>query len=487
MAFLYPPKLPKIHTSPDDLSPTRRLKKVNMSWVRPLTAGLGSRYQQIAAQIVTAVDDGVLKPGDRLPPQRELAQALGVDLTTVTRAYTEVRQKGLLDAHGASGTYVAYSASGAKGTIDLGMNIPPLLNSAEFAHMLAQGSGTTQATASAMDLMSYHVGAGANRHRAAGAKWLQPMIGNTDIERVVVCPGAQTAIAALLLAKSQSGDAIACDMLTYPGFLAATRLLQRMAVGVKSDEHGMDPVDLERVCEHHSPAVLYLNPTIQNPTALTLSVERRAALLRVAEKYALPVIEDDPYWLLSDRRPSTMFSLAANTSSAPVYYVSTLSKCMAPGLRTAYLVVPSGEPLSPVLDALRSLALMPTPWMTEMASTWIESGLAAQWLSQIKNEMQHRQTIAASILPGNIQADPHGLHLWLQLPRHIDPYRLTQTALQQGLGVTDSEAFATGSFSPAALRVSLGGAIDRARLAQGLTRLAELLQGDPGRRVSNVV
>lgn len=487
MAFLHPTKLPKIHTSPDDLPPTRRLKKANMSWVRPLTAGLGSRYQQIATQIVTAMDDGVLRPGDRLPPQRELAQALGVDLTTVTRAYTEVRQKGLLDAHGASGTYVAYSGSEAKGTIDLGMNIPPLLNSKMFADMLAQGSGTTQATASPMDLMSYHVGAGATRHRAAGAKWLQPMIGNTDIERVVVCSGAQTAIAALLLAKSQSGDAIACDELTYPGFLAAARLLQRLAVGVKSDEHGMDPVDLERVCEQHSPAVLYLNPTIQNPTALTLSVERRAALLRVAEKYALPVIEDDPYWLLTEHPPSTMFSLAASTSSTPVYYVSTLSKCMAPGLRTAYLVVPSGEPLSPVLDALRSLVLMPTPWMTEMATTWIESGAAVQWLAQIRGELQHRQTIAASILPGNIQADPHGLHLWLQLPRHIDPYRLTQTALQQGLGVTDSEAFATGSFYPAALRVSLGGAIDRTRLTHGLTRLAELLQENPGRRVSHVV
>lgn len=458
-----------------------------MTWVQPLTAGLDSRYQQIAAQIVTAVDDGVLKPGDRLPPQRELAQALGVDLTTVTRAYTEVRQKGLLEAHGASGTYVAYSESGAKGTIDLGMNIPPLLNSAEFAQMLAQGRETAQAIASPMDLMSYHVGAGASRHRAAGAKWLQPMIGNTDIERIVVCSGAQTAIAALLLAKSQSGDAIACDELTYPGFLAATRLLQRVAVGIKSDEHGMDPIDLERVCERHRPAMLYLNPTIQNPTALTLCAERRAELLRVAEKYALPVIEDDPYWLLTERPPSTMFSMADNTSSAPVYYLSTLSKCIAPGLRTAYLVVPAGEALSPVLDALRSLALMPTPWTAEMASTWIESGVAAQWLAQIKSELQHRQTIAASILPGNIQADPHGLHLWLQLPRHIDPYRLTQTALEQGLSVTDSEAFATGSFCPAALRVSLGGAIDRIRLTHGLTRLAELLQGDPGRRVSNVV
>lgn len=487
MAFLHLLKLPKIHTSQDDLSCARRLKKANLSWVRPLTQGLGSRYQQIATQIMTAVDDGVLKPGDRLPAQRELAQTLGVDLTTVTRAYTEVRQKGLLEAQGSGGTYVSYSGSGAQGTIDLGMNIPPLLNSTEFAHLLSQGTNSIKTSASAMDLMSYHVGAGANRHRAAAVKWLQPMIGNTDIERIIICPGAQTAIAALLLAKSQSGDTIACDELTYPGFLAATRLLQRFAVGVRSDEHGMDPVDLERVCVEHRPAMLYLNPTIQNPTALTLSNKRRIELLRVAEQYALPVIEDDPYWLLTEQPPSTLFSLATDLTSTPVYYVSTLSKCIAPGMRTAYLVVPSGEPLSPVLDALRSLALMPTPWTTDMASTWIESGTAAQWLVQIKNELQHRQKIAASILPGKIQADPHGLHLWLQLPRHIDPYRLTQTALKQGLSVTDSEAFATGAFSPAALRVSLGGAIDRIRLTHGLTQLAELLQSDFGKRVSNVV
>jgi len=86
-----------------------------------------------------------------------------------------------------------------------------------------------------------------------------------------------------------------------------------------------------------------------------------------------------------------------------------------------------------------------------------------------------------------MQADPNGLHLWLQLPRHIDFYRLTQTALQQGLSVTDSASFSTGSFSPLALRVSLGGAMDRDRLTQGLSRLAELLKGDLARRVSHVV
>jgi len=455
-----------------------------MTWVRPLTVGLGSRYQQIATQITTAISDGVLRSGDRLPPQRELAQTLGVDLTTVTRAYTEVRQKGLLEAQGAGGTYVSYSRADEHGTIDLGMNTPPLLNSPAFARMLAQGNADT---ANLMDMMGYHVGAGALRHRAAGATWLTPMLGAIEHERIVICPGAQTAIAALLLAKSQSGDTIACDTLTYPGFLAAARVLQRVPVGVKSDEHGMDPMDLDRVCQAHRPAVLYLNPTIQNPTASTLSRARRTEILDIAHKHSLAIIEDDPYWLLANHAPETLFSLASNTTNTPVYYVSTLSKCIAPGLRTAYLAVPPNEPISPLLDALRSLALMPTPWTTEMATRWIESGSAAHWLTQIKDELHHRQHIAASILPGKIHADPHGLHLWLELPRHMDSYRLAQTALEQGLGITDSDAFSAGSFRPAALRVSLGGAIDRTRLTQGLTRLAELIQTEPSRRVSDVV
>lgn len=79
----------------------RKLKNPNRAWIRPLIEQGGARYQQIVRQIATAVDDLVLRPGDRLPPQRELATALGVDLTTVTRAYSELRALGLLEAQGA--------------------------------------------------------------------------------------------------------------------------------------------------------------------------------------------------------------------------------------------------------------------------------------------------------------------------------------------------------------------------------------------------
>ncbi|MEJ2801071.1 PLP-dependent aminotransferase family protein [Comamonadaceae bacterium PP-2] len=463
------------------------MKKANLSWIRPLQEGGGPRYQQITLQIVGAVEDGVLRPGDRLPPQRDLAQQFGVDLTTVTRAYSEVRQRGLLEAQGAGGTYIANPGDAETATIDLGMNIPPLLNSAAFLQLLETGSAHARDHCTSHELMSYHVGAGARRDREAAAQWLKPMMGALDPERIVICPGAQAAIAALLLVCTQSGDLLVTDEMTYPGFLAAARVLQREVAGVPSDAEGMDPGALERLCEKQRPALLYLNPTIQNPTTATLSEARRRILRDIAARFSIPIIEDDPYWLLAESAPTPLARLDAPDAAAPVYYISTLSKCLAPGLRTAYLVVPPAQPVAPVLDALRSLTLMPTPWMTAVATHWIGSGIADQWLEQVRKELKARQALAASILPGKLSADPCGLHLWLQLPRHIDPYRLMQTAQQHGLGVSDSDAFAATDVSPSSIRISLGGANDQARLAQGLSKLAELLRSDVSRRISNVV
>lgn len=86
--------------------------------------------------------------------------------------------------------------------------------------------------------MSYKVGAGAKADRDAGAAWLRPVLGRLDSQQIVVCPGAQAAIAALLLTQTRGGDAVLSESLTYPGFLAAARLLGRNVVPVAADDEG---------------------------------------------------------------------------------------------------------------------------------------------------------------------------------------------------------------------------------------------------------
>ena len=165
-----------------------------------------------------------------------------------------------------------------------------------------------------------------------------------------------------------------------------------------------------------------------------------------------------------------------------MFYISTLSKCLAPGLRTAYLVVPPTQPLEPLLDALRAITLMPAQSMVCVATEWIRDGLAQETLQRVREELKARQALAARTFRGQARAHPHGLHVWLALPPRFDQYRLIQTALEQGLGVANSDAFSVDESAPDAIRVSLGGATDQAGLQVALEKLAEILAADRPQR-----
>ncbi|HEX7991400.1 MAG TPA: PLP-dependent aminotransferase family protein, partial [Stenotrophomonas sp.] len=369
--------------------------------------------------------------------------------------------------------------------VDLSMNIPPLLGSSPFAQSMERGFQQLSQQLGQGELMSYHVGAGSRDDRAAAVQWLAPILGSVSAERVVICPGAQAALCAIVLAKTQPGDLIAAEQLTYPGLLAAARVLQRGIVSIAMDAEGMLPDALEAACQQRKPALIYLIPTIQNPTTATMSQARRAAILAIARRHGVAVVEDDPYWLLAaDAAPP----LAVDSHpDAPVYYVSTLSKCLAPGLRTAYLVVPPGEPMEPLLDALRSIALMPTQSMVAVASHWIRSGQADEMVRRFQQELRQRQQIAARILPKPYQAHSSGLHVWLPLPPRLDQYRLIQAAQAQGLGIASSEAFSIEEQAGNAIRLSLGGAVDQHSLAAALTKLTEVISAAPETRTQAIV
>ncbi|SDD96232.1 DNA-binding transcriptional regulator, MocR family, contains an aminotransferase domain [Cupriavidus sp. YR651] len=472
------------------MSAAKRPRSSNLSWVHPLESGAGPRYMQIARQIAGAVEGGVLRPGDRLPPQRELAQLLKVDLTTVTRAYSEIRLLGLLDAQGSGGSYITSRISTvepADGAIDVSMNAPPLLAGPLPVRLQRAASTHVAYRASEDVLMSYQVGAGTKADRDAGALWLKPMLGRVDGQQIIVCPGAQSALAALLLTQTREGDTVVAEPLTYPGFLAAARLFRRNVAPVVSDAQGMRPDALEAACIKHRPGLIYLTPTIKNPTATTMTEQRRRDIYAIATRYGVGIVEDDPYWLLAGDAPPPIATLMGRSRGSPVFYISTLSKCLSPGLRTAYLVMPPSRPIAPVLDALRCMVLMPAGWMTAMATQWIQSGGALKLLGAIREELAARQHLAASILPEAAVGHPYGLHRWLPLPSSWDQFRLVQFAREQGLDVTASYAFAVSETVPNAVRISLGGAVERVVLDAGLRRLAAMWSDSAPQRSFNVM
>lgn len=441
------------------------------SWLPRLAVQRGPRFLQIADALQAAVADGSLKPGDRLPPQRLLAAQLDVDLTTITRAYDEARRRHLLEGRGARGTYVAAPKVEWSSVLDLSMNTPPPPEGVDFDDMLKQGLSQVLMRADAQLLMTYHLGGGSDSDRKAAAQWLEPMFGSLDDRQIVVCPGAQAAIAALILALTAPGDVILAEPASYPGLRAAAAQFGRRILAVQADRQGMVPEMLEQACREHRPALVYLNPTLQNPTAITMSEGRRKQLASVARRCQVRIVEDDPYWLLADAPPPPIAAFAPQQ----VYYISTLSKCLTPGLRVAFVLMRDPHERQRFLVALRSFALMATPVTAALATQWILDGSAGQLMDGVRKEARLRHRMARDILAGRYSGAGDGLHVWLELPGYWTSAQLARAADSEGIAVTPAQAFATGSESVNAIRISLGSIKDRGRLHAGLQRLSHLL------------
>jgi DNA-binding transcriptional MocR family regulator len=447
-----------------------------VAWIGQFVQHGGPRYLQIADFIEQALSDGRLKPGDRLPPQRRLAALLDVDLTTITRAYDEARRRHLLQGQGARGTYAAAPKVELAQLLDLSMNIPPPPAGVDFDDMLKQGLAQVLLRTDSSMLMNYHLGGGSPADRAAGAAWLAPLFGKLDAEHIAVCAGAQSALAALILAMSRPGDAILAEPAVYPGLLSAAGQLGRRVVPVAVDEAGMLPDQMENACVKHRATLLYLNPTLQNPTTHTMPAVRRRELLRAAARHGVHIIEDDPYSLLAADAPPPL----ALMSPAQVTHIATLSKCLAPGLRTAFVLLHDAQSRDRFMMAMRSLVLMPTPLTTALTTQWIHDGAAQQLLAGVREEARARQRMARQLLAGKADATADGIHLWLELPGYWTAPELARVAQGEGLAVTSSEAFSSGPRPPNAIRISLGSIQDSRRLAAALRKLSQLLARRPG-------
>ncbi|WP_233510815.1 PLP-dependent aminotransferase family protein [Dyella psychrodurans] len=437
------------------------------------TAGQGPRYLRIVGFIERAIADGRLRPGDRVPPQRQLAGLLDIDLTTVTRAYAEAQARQLIHARGAYGTFVSSPKVELAPIIDLGMNIPPPPGQVDLGELLKQCVGQVLTHTDANALMTYHPSGGSKADRVAGTLWLAPMLGKVDPRLVATCPGAQSALTGLILSLTQPGDGIAVEPLVYPGVLSAAHQLGRHVVTVACDEHGMLPDALIRACREQGAKVIYLNSTLQNPTAHTMPAQRRRDIAMAARECNVHVIEDDPYWRLAHNAPPPI----AHSAPERVHYVSTLSKCLAPGLRTAYVVSPDESMQSRFLSALHAITLMAAPLTAAVTTQWMHDGTAFQLLEEVKAESQARLRLAEHLLARRDQTWPTtGIHVWYTLPEPWTARHLMRAARAEGLAVTASDAFSASGEEVRAIRLSLGGARERARLTQGLQKLAAVLE-----------
>lgn len=443
------------------------------AWLRHVRAGDGRPiYLALVDALETAMREGELQPGDQLPPQRVVADQLGVDFTTITRAYGTARNRGLVEGAVGRGTFVGRRAmEDEAGLVDLSMNLPPPPQGVSLASLLKETTAAILDRTDVATLMAYHAGPGAPGQRAAGAAWLAPALGPIGSERIVVSPGAQSALTAVLAMIATPGAGLVVEPLTYPGIIALAARLGLRLIPCPVDAEGFLPEALARLCAEQKPAAVYLVPTTRNPVATTMGLARRreiAAAIGASEAW---LIEDDPYSRLFDSPLPALASLAPERS----FHIATLSKTLSPGLRTAFVSTPTAAMAGQVADALHATTLMGSPLTTAIAIRWLRDGTAERILAGVRREARMRRALAAEVLPA-AKGDAEGLHVWLDLPPGLDTNSFRALAAARGLALVASDAFATTPDTPAGLRISLGGPAKASLLRQALGHVSALLK-----------
>ncbi|OAN66599.1 aminotransferase-like domain-containing protein [Sphingomonas sp. TDK1] len=457
-------------------------------WKPDITGTLGPKYLAIAEAIARDVEAGTLNAGDRLPPQRMLAEALGVDLTTITRAYGEAQRLGLIEGDGRRGSFVRGKSEPAgilyKEPADAGMNAPPeapdrLLEKA-FVTSVAQLLGRSDGPAP----FHYQPRGGMALAREAGAALLRGRGVPAQEDTVLVSAGGQHALHAVISTELQPGDVLAVGAFVYPGLLSVARRYGLGLRTVASDGEGMLPDALAIACAEGAVAAVYLVPTNDNPTTATMGPARRAALAEVIRDHGIKLIEDDAYGLLPERPLTPIASLVPERS----WHIASVSKILSPGLRVAWVAAPDVAAAWRLAADLHETAVMAPPLNVAVVADWLHGSTFDTLCTAMRAEARARQAIARSVLrPGSFHSQEEGYHLWMPLPGGANAAEIVNALRPQGLAVVAGDAFAVEPVSaPPALRISIGGSTPRDRLERALRLLGALTTPDVTRKIALV-
>jgi 2-aminoadipate transaminase len=303
----------------------------------------------------------------------------------------------------------------------------------------------------------------------------------TTAEQLLVTSGSQQALTLVATVLLEPGDAVLVEEPSYLAALQAFQLAGAEVVPVPCDDHGLDPDAVAALAARHGARLLYTVPTFQNPTGRTLPLARRTALVEVAARAGLWVIEDDPYGELRYAGEPEPALASLPGAEDRVLALSTLSKVAAPGLRIGWVRAP--ETLRRPLTVAKQAA--------DLHSSTVDQAAAARWLAVVDLEAHLRVLrkaygarrdallggLAAALPPGSVHNRPEGgMFVWARLPDGWDADRLLRRALERDVAFVPGAPFFAGPPDRATLRLSFT-AHPPAEIEEGLRRLRAAWEG----------
>lgn len=461
------------------------------SWRPDLVIGAGPKYLSLVRALRDGVRLGHLLPGAKLPTVRDLAWRLGVTPGTVARAYQIATQEGLLEAAVGRGTFVSTQSRRLGPTEPLYRH--PLTDPDDDDGVVDLRSpqlpdvGQTAALSLAMTDASQDLcvnwleypGLRRDKYcREAVLSWFA----NTSVEHIisaddlVLTLGGQNGINVILQCCLR-GDrpVVLCEELAYPGFRHAARLNRAEVVSVAVDAEGMIPAALDAACRRFGGQVVCVTPDAQNPTTARMGMERRMALVEVARRHDLQIIEDDCY-------TAPVSGLDSLRALAPerAWHVTSLSKTISAGMRFGIVIAPEGMGEAGRLTAQHSYFGLPRP-VTDIVTRLFLSGDAMRLRHAAQEVMGQRlQILVDTFGDMDLSWQPGLSFVWLRLPTGWRASTLARTSEAEGVLLRSADEYAlSDGHAPNAVRIAVAGGVSGERFQRAVTRLRQILDRPP--------
>ncbi|MGM0400805.1 MAG: PLP-dependent aminotransferase family protein [Chloroflexota bacterium] len=468
-------------------------------------------YRQIEVQIRSLILKGRLPEESYLPSERMLARHLDVNRTTVVNAYRELAADGLVEGRVGAGT-VVLGPETERVEEEAPSTVPfswtrlvrpevrelrgPLVRRVEDLStrpgVISLATGVPRTIPSPHlhleDLVQRAIAAGGQSlFQDSPAAGLAPLRGELErrlamrgckrplADRIFILSGSQQGLFLVAHLLLQPGDVVLVESPTYLGALEVFRAVGARLVKVPMDDEGMQVEATARILSHIDVHLIYTIPNFQNPTGRTMSAERRMALLTLAQRHQVPILEDDLYGELAyDVTPPA--PLRAADEEGCVLYLSGLSSILGPGLRLGWLLVPSAL-IKPLTALRQAMDLHPDHFVQEVVHTLLIDGSFDTHLEWVRSTYaRRRETMLGALekhMPSGVgwNRPQGGFYIWCSLPRPLDSEELLDKAVEKGVVFLPGSVFPSDGRGESFLRLSFV-CPSAGEIEEGVCRLA---------------
>lgn len=461
--------------------------------------------KQIYMSFVDKIRSGLLIGGTKLPTVRQLSKDLKVSLVTVMKAYKQLEEDGFLEMSKGKGTYVKAQQQPeslpAGSDLDWQLSIPDYLHRSQYARF--QDSDASYHFSSSMidpalfpnqymdqliaqvfmqnpRILSQYGGIqGDLALREKMVQNLQKSKINTAPENLLITSGSQQGIDLVARTFIGPGDVVIMEAPTYPGAIDVFRSRGATILTVPIDQDGLQVDMLHGLCEKHKPKLIYTTPTFHNPTGTIMPLQRRKALLDIAESHHCLIMEDDPFSdIYFDRKPP--LPIKSMDKTGHVIYLKGLSKTIAPGCRIG-LIAASGSIFKRLYAAKANMDLGSPLLPQKVILPLLDSTKMEQHTKRLRAALKSRRDTVLKVLAehapdGVTWLNPKGgLNVWIQLPAWLDSNALLYEANKRHVSfLTGSACFAIEN-EHSTFRLSYSYANEK-RLQEGVQILCDIMQ-----------